>query len=110
MTQIFSNFFWHEKIVLTIWTEQEKEEGGEFYPLQRLSPDLATQRKLGYLSTLKKPSVTNIKSILHQFPLWLIAFCFGLLGGNSRTAMVAALSPADINYDETLSTLRSETC
>ncbi|XP_064643159.1 kinesin-like protein unc-104 isoform X6 [Lineus longissimus] len=28
------------------------------------------------------------------------------LGGNSKTAMVAALSPADINYDETLSTLR----
>ncbi|XP_073794251.1 kinesin-like protein KIF1B isoform X36 [Danio rerio] len=28
------------------------------------------------------------------------------LGGNSRTAMVAALSPADINFDETLSTLR----
>uniref|UniRef100_A0AAJ7SMS1 Kinesin-like protein n=1 Tax=Petromyzon marinus TaxID=7757 RepID=A0AAJ7SMS1_PETMA len=28
------------------------------------------------------------------------------LGGNSRTAMVAALSPADINYDETLGTLR----
>ncbi|KAJ8270405.1 hypothetical protein GJAV_G00114140 [Gymnothorax javanicus] len=30
----------------------------------------------------------------------------GAKGGNSRTAMVAALSPADINYDETLSTLR----
>lgn len=30
-------------------------------------------------------------------------------GGNSRTAMVAALSPADINYDETLSTLRWQT-
>ncbi|CAJ0916996.1 unnamed protein product, partial [Ranitomeya imitator] len=30
----------------------------------------------------------------------------GLFSGNSRTAMVAALSPADINYDETLSTLR----
>lgn len=28
------------------------------------------------------------------------------LGGNSKTCMVAALSPADINYDETLSTLR----
>ncbi|XP_046369590.2 kinesin-like protein KIF28P isoform X1 [Haliotis rufescens] len=28
------------------------------------------------------------------------------LGGNSRTIMIAALSPADINYDETLSTLR----
>ncbi|XP_078314013.1 kinesin-like protein KIF28 isoform X2 [Crassostrea virginica] len=28
------------------------------------------------------------------------------LGGNSRTIMIAALSPAGINYDETLSTLR----
>lgn len=28
------------------------------------------------------------------------------IGGNSRTAMIAALSPADINYEETLSTLR----
>ena len=28
------------------------------------------------------------------------------LGGNAKTAMVAALSPASINYDETLSTLR----
>lgn len=28
------------------------------------------------------------------------------LGGNSKTAMLAAISPADINYDETLSTLR----
>ncbi|XP_076850635.1 kinesin-like protein KIF1C [Brachyhypopomus gauderio] len=28
------------------------------------------------------------------------------LGGNSRTAMIAALSPADISYEETLSTLR----
>lgn len=28
------------------------------------------------------------------------------LGGNSKTIMIAALSPADINFDETLSTLR----
>ena len=28
------------------------------------------------------------------------------LGGNSKTIMVAALSPADINFEETLSTLR----
>ena len=28
------------------------------------------------------------------------------LGGNSKTILIAALSPADINYDETLSTLR----
>ncbi|XP_033253516.1 kinesin-like protein unc-104 [Drosophila miranda] len=29
------------------------------------------------------------------------------LGGNSKTAMIAAISPADINYDETISTLRN---
>ena len=28
-------------------------------------------------------------------------------GGNSRTAMIATISPADINYEETLGTLRS---
>jgi kinesin family protein 3/17 len=28
------------------------------------------------------------------------------LGGNTKTLMVAAISPADYNYDETLSTLR----
>lgn len=28
------------------------------------------------------------------------------LGGNSKTAMLAAISPADLNYEETLSTLR----
>lgn len=28
------------------------------------------------------------------------------LGGNSKTIMIAAISPADINYDETMSTLR----
>lgn len=28
------------------------------------------------------------------------------LGGNAKTIMIAALSPADINYGETLSTLR----
>jgi len=28
------------------------------------------------------------------------------LGGNAKTSMIAALSPANINYDETLGTLR----
>jgi len=28
------------------------------------------------------------------------------LGGNTKTLMIAAFSPADNNYDETLSTLR----
>jgi len=28
------------------------------------------------------------------------------LGGNSKTAMIATISPAEINFEETLSTLR----
>ena len=28
------------------------------------------------------------------------------MGGNSKTIMIATLSPAEVNYDETLSTLR----
>ena len=28
------------------------------------------------------------------------------LGGNSKTVMLATISPADFNYDESLSTLR----
>ena len=28
------------------------------------------------------------------------------LGGNTKTAMIAAVSPADYNYEETISTLR----
>ena len=31
---------------------------------------------------------------------------FSYLGGNTKTLMVACISPADNNYDETLSTLR----
>lgn len=44
-------------------------------------------------------------------PLFLSSFIFSAclqdcLGGNSRTAMVATVSPAADNYEETLSTLR----
>ncbi|KAF9092972.1 kinesin-like protein Klp8 [Mortierella sp. AD031] len=52
--------------------------------------------------TLKKPAETFIPyrdSVL----TWLLKDC---LGGNSKTTIIAALSPADVNYDETLSTLR----
>ena len=46
--------------------------------------------------------MTSGVSLIDALLLLLLLFS----GGNSRTAMVAALSPADINYDETLSTLR----
>ena len=39
-------------------------------------------------------------------PLLQFYHCDMFVGGNSKTAMIAAISPADINYEETLSTLR----
>ncbi|NXR29551.1 KIF1B protein, partial [Cinclus mexicanus] len=53
--------------------------------------------------TNKKKKKTDFIPYRDSVLTWLLR---ENLGGNSRTAMVAALSPADINYDETLSTLR----
>ena len=36
-----------------------------------------------------------------------IILCQDSLGGNTKTMMIACLSPADNNYEETISTLRS---
>uniref|UniRef100_A0A3P8RB98 plus-end-directed kinesin ATPase n=1 Tax=Astatotilapia calliptera TaxID=8154 RepID=A0A3P8RB98_ASTCA len=54
---------------------------------------------LAELGELRYANATRKKELMKYI-------CVSVLGGNSRTAMVAALSPADINYDETLSTLR----
>uniref|UniRef100_A0A8C3RCY4 plus-end-directed kinesin ATPase n=1 Tax=Cyanoderma ruficeps TaxID=181631 RepID=A0A8C3RCY4_9PASS len=55
------------------------------------------------VSRSKKKKKTDFIPYRDSVLTWLLR---ENLGGNSRTAMVAALSPADINYDETLSTLR----
>uniref|UniRef100_A0A8D3D4I8 plus-end-directed kinesin ATPase n=1 Tax=Scophthalmus maximus TaxID=52904 RepID=A0A8D3D4I8_SCOMX len=55
------------------------------------------------LAELKKKKAESFIPYRDSVLTWLLR---ENLGGNSRTAMVAALSPADINYDETLSTLR----
>ncbi|XP_034243949.1 kinesin-like protein unc-104 isoform X8 [Thrips palmi] len=61
------------------------------------------------ISALAEVSVTKKKKKADFIPYrdsvltWLLR---ENLGGNSKTAMIAAISPADINYDETLSTLR----
>uniref|UniRef100_A0A8C1FUV3 plus-end-directed kinesin ATPase n=1 Tax=Cyprinus carpio carpio TaxID=630221 RepID=A0A8C1FUV3_CYPCA len=55
------------------------------------------------LAEVKKKKVESFIPYRDSVLTWLLR---ENLGGNSRTAMVAALSPADINYDETLSTLR----
>lgn len=56
-----------------------------------------------------KPATVGKKKAASMVPYrdsvltWLLK---DSLGGNSLTAMIAAISPADINFDETLSTLR----
>lgn len=42
------NFGMRKEVVFILFPEQEKEEGGEFYSLQRFSPDLAVEGEFGY--------------------------------------------------------------
>lgn len=60
---------------------------------------------LADLSTGKKKKGAAVAQVPYRDSVltWLLK---DSLGGNSMTAMIAAISPADINYDETLSTLR----
>ncbi|CRL07187.1 CLUMA_CG020172, isoform A [Clunio marinus] len=55
------------------------------------------------VSKLKKSKKSDFIPYRDSVLTWLLR---ENLGGNSKTAMIAAISPADINYDETLSTLR----
>ncbi|CUS12525.1 unnamed protein product [Tuber aestivum] len=57
---------------------------------------------LADLSSGKKKNA-NMVPYRDSILTWLLK---DSLGGNSMTAMIAAISPADINFDETLSTLR----
>jgi kinesin family member 1 len=58
----------------------------------------------------KKPSSVALKKKTDMFIPYRDSVLTWLLkenlGGNSKTAMLAAISPADVNYEETLSTLR----
>lgn len=59
------------------------------------------------ISALADVSTGKKKDIVVPFRdsvlTWLLK---DALGGNSRTAIIATISPADVNYEETLSTLR----
>lgn len=54
-------------------------------------------------SSKNKKKSANMVPYRDSILTWLLK---DSLGGNSMTAMIAAISPADINFDETLSTLR----
>lgn len=58
---------------------------------------------LADLSTGKKKKGASTVPYRDSVLTWLLK---DSLGGNSMTAMIAAISPADINFEETLSTLR----
>lgn len=51
----------------------------------------------------KKQKKTGVIPYRESALTWLLRES---IGGNSKTTMVAAISPADMNYEETLSTLR----
>ena len=87
---------------------------------ERVASTGATGDRLKEGATINK-SLTNLGRVIHALArassgkkgdmppfrdsqlTWLLK---DSLAGNSRTTMVAALSPADVNADETLSTLR----
>ena len=58
------------------------------------------KEEIGDLCVVVMPYETIIHVYYHDY------YCYYHSGGNSKTAMIAALSPADINFDETLTTLR----
>lgn len=58
---------------------------------------------LAEMATSKKKKKSDFIPYRDSVLTWLLR---ENLGGNSRTMMLATLSPADVNYEETLSTLR----
>ncbi|VDN26369.1 unnamed protein product [Cylicostephanus goldi] len=80
-----------------IFTKPRKGCSKMYSVLQRICHGLAD--KAGKKGRRGKGVIPYRDSVL----TWLLR---ENLGGNSKTAMIAALSPADINFDETLSTLR----
>ena len=62
-------------------------------------------RVIAALADLSQGKKKNISMVPYRDSIltWLLK---DSLGGNSMTAMIAAISPADINFEETLSTLR----
>jgi hypothetical protein len=58
------------------------------------------------ISILAKKSSGKTNDVVPYRESKLTFILRNALGGNSKTTMIAALSPASVNYEETLSTLR----
>lgn len=76
---------------------------------QRLQEGAAINKSLSTLGNVIKALAdgsTGKKVLVPYRDSTLTKLLKNALGGNSKTIMIAALSPADINFEETLSTLR----
>ncbi|CAH8870415.1 unnamed protein product [Trichobilharzia szidati] len=71
----------------------------------RLKEGAKINRSLSALGNVISALAENKKVIPYRDSI-LTKLLQNALGGNSKTVMIAAISPADINYEETLSTLR----
>lgn len=78
----------------------------------RLAEGSAINKSLSILGKVisalaKKASAGKKENVLVPYRESKLTFLLkNALGGNTKTSMIAALSPASVNYDETLSTLR----
>ncbi|KAI6241485.1 putative tRNA N6-adenosine threonylcarbamoyltransferase [Aphelenchoides fujianensis] len=77
-------------------SERQKDAGSEG---DRLKEGIVINQSLTTLGRVIKALIPYRDSVL-------TSLLKNALGGNSKTIMIAAISPADINYEETLSTLR----
>uniref|UniRef100_S4RVC6 Kinesin-like protein n=1 Tax=Petromyzon marinus TaxID=7757 RepID=S4RVC6_PETMA len=81
---------------------------------ERLKEGCMINQSLSTLGNVIKALADQGKGVQKSTALVLLPFRDSVLtkllknalGGNSKTIMIAALSPADVNYEETLSTLR----
>ncbi len=88
-------------------SERASSTGAEGDRLKEGSAINSSLSALGLVITkLVEKSKGNAKVVIPYRDSVLTQILRDALGGNSRTLMICALSPADVNYDETLSTLR----
>ncbi|KAM6207392.1 kinesin-like protein KIF28P [Sarcoramphus papa] len=92
--------------VAFVGSERQKSSGSERERLKEGMPVNLSLTTLGNVLSALAEAATG-KRVLHipSRDLLLTKLLPSALGGNSRTIMIAAVSPADICYEETLSTL-----
>lgn len=91
-------------IALLFQSSQKKRRRSDFVPYRDSVLTWLLKENLGMYSWYRNLFLCVLDWWMHSF--WVLMFSLSKTGGNSKTAMIAAISPADINFEETLSTLR----